>query len=282
MSANPLEHVADSSVIEIFPTAGWIIKLPHFGDFQVTKFMVLELLAAGIILAIYLPLARRVTAGGLPTGGFWNAFEGLLTFIRDQVAKPYIGHPDHHTGENPEADRYVPFLWTVFLFILVCNLLGMFPWLGSPTADIRVTGALALCSFVLIFFVPMFIHGPIKFFKSFFPHADMHGPMYWFLGFWVLLMVAAIEIFGTILKSIVLAIRLFANMFAGHTVLAVILLFIELAKDSGPAIFGSVTFVSVLGVVALSLLELFVAFLQAFVFTFLTALFFGATLHPEH
>src|SRR5262245_49361031 len=201
MSANPLEHVADSSVIEIFPTAGWVIKLPHIGDFQITKFMVLVLLAAGIILGIYIPLARRITAGGLPQGRFWNAFEGLLTFIRDNVAKPYIGHPDHHTGENPEADRYVPFLWTVFLFILVCNLLGMIPFLGSPTADIRVTGALALCSFVLIFFVPMFIHGPIKFFKSFFPHADMHGPMYWFLGFWVLLMVAAIEIFGTILKS---------------------------------------------------------------------------------
>jgi len=204
-----------------------------------------------------------------------------LTFIRQQVAKPYIGHTDHHTGHNPEADRFVPLLWTQFLFVLVCNLLGMFPFLGSPTADLAVTGALALVSFFVIFFIPMFHHGPVHFFKSFIPHADVEGPIA-LLAFPILLMVAFIEVFGIVIKAFVLAVRLFANMFAGHTVLAVILMFIEMSKDASGLIFWGVSAASILSVVALSLLEIFVAFLQAFVFVFLTSLFLGSVLHPEH
>ncbi|MFO0809368.1 MAG: F0F1 ATP synthase subunit A [Gemmataceae bacterium] len=281
MSANPLEHVADSPSIEIFPTAGWVIHLPNIAGFQITKFMVLELVAGAIMLGIFIPLAKRYRNGEATKGLFDNAFESLLTFIRENVAKPYIGHEDHHTHIH-EADKYVPFLWTVFLFVLICNLLGMLPWLGSPTADLSVTVALAVCSFCAIFFVPMFVHGPTKFFKSFLPHADMHGPIL-IVGFPILLLVAVIEIFGIFIKAFVLAVRLFANMFAGHTVLAVLLMFIEMSSHADSVfVFGGVTIVSVLGVVALSLLELFVAFLQAFVFTFLTALFLGSTLHPEH
>jgi F-type H+-transporting ATPase subunit a len=88
--------------------------------------------------------------------------------------------------------------------------------------------------------------------------------------------------FGQLIKAFVLAVRLFANMMGGHTVLAVIMLFIVLAKDSALYISGPITIASVLGVTALSLLELFVAFLQAFIFTFLTAIFLGTTLHPAH
>ena len=95
-------------------------------EFKFTKFMLLELLAAGLIIAIYVPLARKARDGSLPKGPFWNCFEVLLTFVRDEIAKPTIGE---------QADRYVPYLWTVFLFVLFCNLLGMFPFLGSPTAS---------------------------------------------------------------------------------------------------------------------------------------------------
>ena len=80
--------------------------------------------------------------GDLPRGRCWNAFESLLTFVRNEIARPNIGEHD--------ADKYVPFLWTLFLFILFCNLLGMLPFLGSPTASIWVTGGLALCSFVML------------------------------------------------------------------------------------------------------------------------------------
>lgn len=273
MAASATDHVIDSPVIEIFPTAGWEIHLPKIFGFQITKFMVIELIVAILMLAIFIPLAKRVRNGQPVTGWFWNAFESILTYIRDNVAKPYIGEHD--------ADKFVPYLWTVFIFVLFNNLFGTIPWMGSPTSDLSVTGALALCSFVVIFFVPMIYHGPVHFFKSFIPHAEMHGPIL-IIGFPVLLMVAAIEILGLGIKSAVLAIRLFANIFAGHTVLAAMLMFIPLVKNSGFLTFWGVSLVTVTFLVALSLLEMFVAFLQAFVFTFLTALFLGVTLHPEH
>jgi F-type H+-transporting ATPase subunit a len=95
-------------------------------------------------------------------------------------------------------------------------------------------------------------------------------------------MIAGIEFLGNFIKAFVLAVRLFANIFAGHVVLAFLLFFIVMVKNQGPALFWGVTISSVVGVTLLSLLELFVAFLQAFVFTFLTALFLGMALHPQH
>src|SRR5262245_52232488 len=138
MALDPFEHVLDDDHWHIFQSLHWEFHLP----FGLTKFMVLELLAAGLLLAMYIPLAYRARDGRPVKGAFWNALEVLLTFIRDKVAKPCIGEHD--------ADRFVPFLWTIFLFILVCNLLGMFPFMGSPTANINVTGALAVCAFLVI------------------------------------------------------------------------------------------------------------------------------------
>jgi F-type H+-transporting ATPase subunit a len=263
---NPFEHVLDTSHWHFFETQGNGVHLPFF----LTKFELLEVAAALIILALYLPLARRSRDGTPVKGPFLNALEGLLTFIRDHVAKPYVGEHD--------ADRFVPFLWTLFLFILTCNLLGMFPFLGSPTASISVTGALALCTFLVIHGAAIAKMGPISYVKSYAPH--MHVPFG--MGYILIPGIVAIEIIGHFIKAFVLAVRLFANMFAGHTVLSVILLFIVMAKDTAPYIFWGITAGSVLGVTALSLLELFVAFLQAFIFVFLTALFLGSTLHPAH
>src|SRR5205807_2054413 len=135
MFADAFSHVLDSFGFEFFPSLGAEIDLP----LQLTKFMFLMVFVALLILGIYLPLARRVQTGEPPKGVFWNLFESLLTFIRDKVAKPYLGEHD--------ADKYVPFLWTMFLFVLFCNLMGMFPFLGSPTASIVVTLVLASISF---------------------------------------------------------------------------------------------------------------------------------------
>jgi F-type H+-transporting ATPase subunit a len=329
MAHNPLDHVMDQEgTWWIFESLGIGIPLPTidlgFYKFQVTKFMLLELIAAGLILAIFIPLARRAAREKTPKGPWWNAFEGLLTFVRDEIARPSLGEKD--------ADRYVPFLWTLFLFILICNLLGMIPLMGSPTASIWMTGGLAVCAFVMLH-VPAMIQrgGPIRYLLSLWPHleivpnpwrrpgehghghdghdehghADHHAPagharpeepapkptvmqiVLWLaasaFGFLISLMIFVIELLGTVIKSGVLAIRLFANMFAGHTVLAVILLFIVVAGEGGfTAMWPVVSVLSVLGTVALSLLELFVAFLQAYVFVFLTALFMGMALHPAH
>ncbi|HTK77245.1 MAG TPA: F0F1 ATP synthase subunit A [Gemmataceae bacterium] len=282
MAANAEDHVKDSAHFHLTDILGGgvSIDLPSFNlfghHFQVTKFMVLELLAAVLAAAIFIPLCRRAARGELPKGPFWNAFESLLTFIREQVAKPCIG--DH------DADHYVPFLWTMFIFILFCNLLGMFPFMGSPTASAWVTAGLAVCSFVMMHGAPIAKHGLIPYLKSTWPHIELGENIIakafgWFLS----AAIWTIEMFGTVIKSFVLAVRLFANMFAGHMVLASLLLFIVIVGQGGlNLLWGVVTFSSVMGVVALSLLELFVAFLQAYVFVFLTSLFMGMALHPEH
>jgi F-type H+-transporting ATPase subunit a len=266
MAANPFDHVLDTSHWHLLEEMSIGFRLPH----PFTKFMVIELVAAGLILAIFIPVSRRISSGEPPRGYFWNAFESLLTFIRDRVARPNIG--DH------DADAFVPFLWTQFLFILFCNLLGMFPYLASPTASITVTGVLALCTGGVIHGGAIAKMGLGHYLKSYVPHIEVPFGM----GYMLIPMIVAIEVVGVLIKMFVLAVRLFANMLAGHTVLAVILLFIVMAQNSPWFLFWPITIGSIVGVTALSLLELFVAFLQAFIFTFLTSLFLGMTLHPQH
>lgn len=309
-AANAFEHVLDTNVWHFFENLHIELVLPPW----LSKYKILMVLAALLILAIFIPLARRVQTGEAPRGVFWNFFEAILSFIRDNIAKPYIGHdehghdkdhghdkshaPDAHgqpaahaaaagavahavahaRGEVSEADRYVPFLWTVFLFVLVCNLLGLVPFMGSPTASISVTGALALLAFLTIHGSAIAKMGFGNYMKALVPPIDLPLGMKIF----ILIILAPIEFLGHFIKAFVLAVRLFANVFAGHMVLAMLMLFIVAVKDQGPAMFWGVSAVTVLGVVALSLLELFVAFLQAYIFTFLTALFLGAALNPEH
>jgi F-type H+-transporting ATPase subunit a len=232
--------------------------------------MVFEVLAAALILAIYVPLARRARDGSAPRGYFWNTFESLLTFIRDKVAKPNIGEHD--------ADKYVPYLWTIFLFILFLNLIGMIPFFGSPTASIAVTGILAVSAFAVIHGAAVLKLGPGAYVKSFVPHLELPFGM----GYMIIPLLVVLEVSGAFIKAFVLAVRLFANLFAGHAVAAFILFFIVMAEHTNPILFGAITVTSVLTVAALSLLELFVAFLQAFIFTFLTSLFIGSALHPHH
>lgn len=268
-----MHHVLDSPVWEFI--LGYRISLLDLRVIQLTKYMVLELIAAALVLAIYIPLARRMQSGAPPRGAWDNAFESLLTFIREDVAKPNLG--EH------EADKYVPLLWTMFLFVLFCNLLGMIPFMGSPTANIYVTGALALCSFVAMHGAAVAKMGPLHYLSSMWPHIEIgHGVVPQVMSFGLCAMIFAIELAGTFIKSGVLAVRLFANMFAGHMVLSMILLFIVMAANAGVVLWSLITVSSVLGVVALSLLELFVAFLQAYIFVFLTALFMGMALHPQH
>jgi F-type H+-transporting ATPase subunit a len=275
MAQNPFDHVMDTNFLAFFETQNLVVHLPRFyipgyGYFQITRFMVFEVVAAALLLAIYVPLARRARDGSAPRGYFWNTFEVLLTFIRDRVAKPNIGEHD--------ADRFVPYLWTVFLFILFLNVLGLIPFFGSPTASIAVTGVLALCAFLVIHVSGVLKLGVGAYLKSFVPHLDMPFGM----GYVMLPGLVFLEVFGALIKAFVLAVRLFANLFAGHSVAAFILFFIVMAENANPFLFGAITVGSVLGVAALSLLELFVAFLQAFIFTFLTSLFIGSALHPHH
>ncbi|MCI0465009.1 MAG: F0F1 ATP synthase subunit A [Gemmataceae bacterium] len=280
------------------PLVGWFeFEIGGRGYTFPTKYEWLMVIAALLTFFIYKGLARRIQHGEVPAGPFWNFFESLLTFVRNEVAKPnFPEHADHgHAEEHPHAahhdepvshehpaDRFVPLLWTLFVYILFCNLLGMVPFMGSPTANIYMTAALALCVFIIMHGAAVLRLGGFGYLKALWPKIDL--PFFygigWLFGFTISLMIFVIELFSSVIKSGVLAIRLFANMFAGHMVLASILLFIVVTAES--PLWPVVTVASVLGVIALSLLELFVAFLQAYIFTFLTALFIGMAVNPEH
>ncbi|NOY29084.1 MAG: F0F1 ATP synthase subunit A [Planctomycetes bacterium] len=239
-------------------------------DLMITKFMVLELVVAIIIAVCFIGLAKSLKGGTSARGRLWNILEVFLLFIRDEVARPCIGKHD--------ADRFMPFLWTIFLFVLGCNLIGMVPWMGSPTGALAVTGALAMVTFCVVVGSGMAKLGVVGFWKAQVPHMDLPGPV----AVLLIPMIFVIEVLGLFIKHGVLAIRLLANMMAGHVVLAVIVGFIGASAAAGTGIWGTVTLASVLGGTALSLLELFVAFLQAYIFTFLSALFIGAAVHPPH
>lgn len=237
-------------------------------DLKITKFMVLEVVAAMVIIVLFSWLANKSKGGERPRGRLWNLLESMLLFIRDQVARPAIGHHD--------ADRFLPFLWTMFFFVLGCNLMGMLPWAGSPTGALATTGALAGLTFLTVVGSGMAKLGVVGFWAAQVPH--MHLPLV--LAIFLKPMIFAIEILGMFIKHGVLAIRLLANMMAGHLVLAVIMAFIAAAAVNATAWCG-VAPASILGATALSMLELFVAFLQAYIFTFLSALFIGMAVHPH-
>ena len=298
-------------------------------DGRVTKFMIFETVVALIAAVVFTQFASVISGGAIPRGWFWNLIESILLFLRDEVARPAIGdhapddhgkgdhhddhghakhghdahghdsrkHDDHghghghgHAKRHPHAaDKFLPYLWTVFFFILGCNLMGLFPWAGSPTGALAVTSTLALITFFTVVGAGMMERGPIGFWIGQVPTMDLPLPLAVVLkpGIFV------IEVLGLCIKHFVLAVRLLANVMAGHLVLVVILTFITasgiaaqkmIADGSGGmgnAIYFGVTISSILGALALSMLELFVAFLQAYIFTFLSALFIGMALH-EH
>lgn len=274
---DPFAEAADSNHIAVFETAHVEFHLPTW----VSKFMILELIAMAIILLVFVPAARRIARGGIPRGRLTNGVEAVLLFIRDQVAIPTLGEHDYK--------KFLPFLWSTFVFILVVNLLGMVPFLGSATASIAVTGVLAFIAFLVIHYHGIqSAHGFTNYIGSFRVHIERDGALLKILAPIIELGIFGLEILGAFIRGLVLAIRLFANMLAGHTALFVILSFVAMigiAAEEGTASgfwFFVITPVSVIMLVALSVLELFVACLQAFVFVFLTSTFLGMALHPEH
>ena len=280
---DPFEHVVDSTELDIFPEMGVTIPL-EIGEIHISKFMLLMTLCAIGVAVTLIWLGRKMKNGDPPTGKLWNLVESLLFFVRDKIARPGIGVHD--------ADQYLPYLTTLFLFIFSMNLIGMIPFLGSPTACVMVTGALALVSFIVIHVSGVMSLGVGGYLKTFIPHVELEGGAgIKAMGVGIKYGMAILEYATAFIRAGVLAVRLFANMLAGHTVLFMILFFIALvdnpkymlpvAEGKDWLFFGVMPF-SVILVTALSLLELFIAGLQAFIFTFLTAVFIGLAKHPPH
>ncbi len=252
---NPLEGVVARELFTV-----WGITVSNH-MFMVTL--------AAVVLIVVLPLAVR--GKGLVRRGFGNLIETVCVFIREEMVRPFLGD---------QTDRHIGFVWTMFFFVLTLNLLGMVPFGkfitlvtgkendfgGIATANIYVTGGLALVAFFSIHMFGIRQQGVRGYVRNFAPHVPW--PMVPFIYF--------LEIVGALVKPFALAIRLFANMLAGHVVLGTLLGLIFIFKNY---YVGAAT---VIGVVLMSLLELFVAFLQAYIFTFLTTIFIGFAVKPEH
>jgi F-type H+-transporting ATPase subunit a len=234
--------------------------------FALSRFMILEVVAAAIMAFLFIRLAGQIKDGKLAKGKFSNLLEVFLVYMKDEVAKPAIGSHDY--------ERFLPLLWTMFFFILGLNLLGLVPWAGSATASFGVTLALAGVTLATVFISGMAKFGPIGFWLNQVPHMEL--PWYFSplkIVIWV------IEVAGMLIRHAVLAIRLLANMVAGHLVLLAIMGLAFSAAGAASASWHIAAPIAIFGSAALSMLELFVALLQAYVFTFLSALFIGAAVH---
>jgi len=248
-------HLMDSRHYQ-FLGMDFALPVLSIGGFQlpVTKHTIMLITAAILLIVLFIP-AHKIKKGVVPHG-LANFFEMVIVFIRNEVVYPSLGEADGRT--------YLPYFLTAFFFILFSNLLGMVPYGSTPTGNISVTGALAGISLLVMIGSGIVRHGPLGYLASFVPHG---------VPFFVAPILFPIEIIGVIVKHFALCIRLFANMLAGHAVITVFLGLIS-------SLF--IAPVSILGAVAISLLELFIAFLQAYIFTMLSSLFIGSALHPEH
>lgn len=244
---------------------GEVIGLPV--DLSITKTVVGIFVSVIILLLIFLNIAKAAKKNvGKAPSGMQNLFEPVILFVRDDVARPAIGEHRY--------EKFMPYLLTLFFFILINNILGLipiFPFGANVTGNIAVTMVLALFTFFITTF-----NSNKDYWK------EIYNPeVPWWLKFPIPLM-PIVELTGVITKPVVLMVRLFANMLAGHLIVTVFvsLIFIFAKLMGGPAGYG-VSLVSVLFSVFMVLLDVLVSFIQAYVFTLLSALYFGMA-KPEH
>jgi F-type H+-transporting ATPase subunit a len=272
-----MHHLGDSHELE---TPFGLIHLPqwepiHVGalaiDLSPTKHLVYMLLAAIIVGLVFVLSARSVAgaqARGRPPKGFAGSMEALALYIRQEVVLPNVGH---------HGEGYAPYLLTLFFFILAMNLLGLLPWGATATGNIAVTAALAVMAFLVIEVTGMRTLGPKGYLKTIFylPPGLPGGPGGAFLKVVLLAVMTPIELIGKLAKPFALAVRLFANMTSGHVLVLALIGLTFLFQSYAVGLGASVLATGVM------LLELFVAFLQAFVFTLLTSVFIGL-MRAEH
>ncbi|MEJ2547984.1 MAG: F0F1 ATP synthase subunit A [Gemmatimonadota bacterium] len=273
-----MHHIVDSHELEFGSVKVPLPSVPpiRIGNFEIdmspTKHVVFLWIATLLtILTVWFAARRasRTEAGEEAPRGMLNAFETFYVYLRDDVALANIGHG---------GERYVPYVVTLFFFILFANLLGLVPFGATSTSNIMVTAALALISLVVVEAAGMSELG----FKGwlgtiFYAPPGLHPVM----RVVMLIIMTPVELIGKLAKPFALAVRLFANMTAGHFVilalLGLILTYGSFTRVTGvAAISGSL----LLGLFVM-FLEIFVAFLQAYIFTALTAVFIGLIRHAH-
>jgi len=272
-----IHHLADAPEIAL----PWgVLRLPHWGDIghiggfpinlSPTKHVVFMALAALLVAFLFITVARAITGKyqGKAPGGLANAMEAMVLYFRDEIVRRNIGHG---------ADGFTPYILTVFFFILFMNLLGLVPWGASSTGNIMVTGAMAIISLIVIEVSGFLALGPGGYAKTIFFAPKGMGPV----GTAIMLVIMTpVEIVGKLAKPFALMVRLFANMTAGHTViLSLIGLIFVFGEAAGIrwGVAGGAVGMSL----AMMLLEIFVAFLQAYIFAMLTSVFIGLIRHAH-
>lgn len=227
-------------------------------DLSITKHTVMMWLAAALLILFVLLFSNRDKAKLVSRGPGANLFEMLVVFVRDELAIKNIG--------KEEGPRYVPYLLTAFFFILFMNMLGLVPWMATATGNLAITCGLAICTFVLTQVAGIRAAGLGGYL------AHLTGGV----APWLWPIMIPVEILGLFTKPFALTMRLFANMLAGHIVLFFLLGLIFMLGHPAVAV------VSVPFAMGIYLLELFVAFVQAYVFTMLSALFIGMGVAMGH
>ena len=242
--------------------AGKEVEGANVYDFSITKNVASLLLSAIILLTLFPAVSRGYAQNkGKAPKGVQSLLEPIILFVRDEIARPSIG---------PKYVRFLPYLLTLFFFILVNNLLGLLPGAANLTGNIAVTLVLAVITFLIVSFSGN---------KHYWLHIVRPTGVPWPL----LIIMIPVEIVGVFMKPISLMVRLFANITAGHIIILSLLGLIFLANNMG----GMMTSLAISPVVLvftlfLSLIELLVAFLQAFIFTLLTAMYIGSAVEDNH
>ncbi len=252
-----MHHIANSEV----HLPQWLDPYLHpvFEALGISKAVLMMLIASAILIVLAGVFLRRPRAGQEAPTGMANALEVMVVFVRDEIAIANMG--------QKWGRRFTPFLLTLFFFILTCNLLGLVPGGFTATSNLNVTGALAVISFFTFMISGIVALGPVGFVKHMVPEGT---PLV------IAPVVVVLEVISMLVRPVALMIRLGANMTAGHIVILIILGFIFMFQAVVLAA------VSVPLAAAITLLELIVAFIQAYVFTLLTALYVGMLVAEEH
>ncbi len=266
-------HIGDATEIE-FGGGHWSLEPLsidpiHIGsvviDLSPTRHMVIMVVVALLVLAIFVPLAGTLRKRGKEKApsGFANAMEAMIIYFRDDVVRPNIGQG---------ADAFTPFILTIFFFILGMNLIGLTPLGITPTANLSVTAALAVISFFVIEVSGFRVLGPKGYAKTIF-YLPPGLPTYMQLP--MLAILTPVEFLGKLTKPFALAVRLLANMTAGHMLILALMGMIFVLQSYVVGV------VSVAMASALMILDLFIAFLQAYIFAMLTSVFIGLMRHAH-
>ena len=271
---SPLEHIVQHPLIE---RPAPVTPFTPNGKITVFSDQIAMIALAGVLLIALVPMLvkrRKGTTGvdAMVPVGSANGLEAICDYIRKEIAEPAL---------HEHTDRFIKYIWSVFFFVLTVNILGLLPIPvvsklfgthlgGAATGNIWMTATLALVTMGMMVLNGLRLGG-----KSYLAHF-CPGPI------WMAPLLVPVEIIGLVAKIFALAVRLFANMIAGHILLAVLLSFILSAGAFSTGLGLFVGTLVVAGSVAINFLELFVAFLQAFIFTFLTTLFIGMSVVFHH